>query len=47
MGDVIGKGQFGKVCQGEWRGTAVAVKVIELSPEMNEDIKEFKICWYD
>jgi predicted Ser/Thr protein kinase len=47
-GDVIGKGQFEKVYRGAWRGTPVAVKVIDLLPEMKksnwEDIKELKIC---
>lgn len=34
MGNIIGKGQFGKVYRGEWRGTAVAVKIIDMLPEM-------------
>ena len=48
LGDSIGKGQFGNVYKGEWRGTQVAVKVITLPPEMVnmkcENIKELKIC---
>jgi predicted Ser/Thr protein kinase len=47
-GDVIGKGQFGTVYRAEWRGSQVAVKVINMLPEMQntnlEDIKELNIC---
>ncbi|CAB4020130.1 cyclin-dependent kinase 1-like, partial [Paramuricea clavata] len=46
--EVVGRGQFGTVYKGKWRGTDVAIKAIQLPPEYqdgsNEKIKELQIC---
>ncbi|KAL6051656.1 hypothetical protein STEG23_011421 [Scotinomys teguina] len=31
--ETIGKGQFGKVCQGKWRGEEIAVKIFSSREE--------------
>ncbi|KAK9915364.1 hypothetical protein WJX75_008098 [Coccomyxa subellipsoidea] len=42
LGAILGRGSFGKVYKGRWKGAMVAVKIIEHSADENSKIESFR-----